>query len=432
MNAEISKTLYGKTVAVAVSGGADSMALLHYATNSCRAFRIKAVALNIEHGIRGENSLRDSAFVKNYCNSHGIPLLEYSVNAPEKAKKEKIPVEQAARILRYECFFDAVSAGKCDAVFTAHHSSDNLESVLFNLLRGTGLKGLTGIRDFGGIIFRPFIKVSKAEISEYVKQHDIPYVDDETNFCDDYSRNFLRLNVIPKIKEIFPEAEKSVLRLTETLKAEDDFMETLAKDAVFKDGDGYYILTDTPRAVMARAVIYALKNLGLTRDYEKIHVDDVCALIEKENGKTVSLPLNIKAAKEYDKITLYKELPEDGELSAAILFTTGLHAINGRTINVIPCETVSDAELKTGLYADLDKIPLTAEIRFKKQGDRFTKFGGGTKSLSDFLTDKKIPLKDRNKILLVADKNDVLVINGIAVSHKVRVDKSTKKVVKFS
>lgn len=431
MKAEISKNLYGKTVAVAVSGGADSMALLHFTAVFCARFGIKTVALNIEHGIRGENSLRDSAFVKDYCAQHGIPLLEYKVDAPRKAKTDKIPVEQAARILRYECFYDAVKRGKCDAVFTAHHSSDNLESVLFNLFRGTGVKGLTGIRDYNGIIYRPFIKLSKAEIAAYIKEHDIPYVNDETNFCIEYTRNFLRHNVIPKIKEIFPEAEKSVLRLSETLKAEDEFLSALAEKAVFCHGEGYGIATDTPKAVMARAAIIALKNLGLIRDYEKIHVDDVCALTEKENGKTVSLPLGIKAAKEYDKITIFKDRSCENE-TVSVPFTTGLHALNGRTITATVCGAVSGEDLKNGFYADLDKIPDGAEIRFRKKGDRFTKFGGGTKSLSDYFTDKKIPLKDRDGILLVADKNDVLVINKIAVSDKVKVDKNTQNVVKFS
>ena len=433
MKVEINKNLYGKTVAVALSGGKDSMALMHFLANSCNKFNIKVVALNVEHGIRGETSLRDSAFVKNYCKSHRphIPLLEYKVNALQKAKADKIPVEQAARILRYECFYDAVKNGKCDAVVTAHHSSDNLESVLFNLFRGTGIKGLTGIQNYNDVIYRPFLNVSKAEIDEYVTAHNIPYVDDETNFCDNYTRNFLRHNVIPKIKEAFPEAEKSVLRLSETLKAEDEFLETLAASALVKSKDGYFIPLSTPRPVMARAVIIALKNLGLTRDYEKIHVDDVCALTEKENGKTVTLPLNIKAAKEYDKITLFKELPSEN-IGDVAPFTVGLHALNGRTISATMCEKIAVEDLKKGFYADIDKIPDGAVIRFRKKGDCFTKFGGGTKSLSDYFTDKKIPLKDRDGILLVADKNDVLIINGIAVSDKVKVDKDTKNIVKFS
>ena len=143
------------------------------------------------------------------------------------------------------------------------------------------------------------------------------------------------------------------------------------------------------------------------------------------------MPLNIKAAKEYDGITLYKKSGNDDASDEWLPFTTGLHALNGRAINAMPCGRVSDDELKKGFFADLDKIPESAVIRFRKKGDRFTKFGGGTKSLSDYLTDRKIPLKDRNGILIVADGNDVLIISGIAVSDKVKVDKDTVNVVKL-
>lgn len=430
MKAEISKILYGKTVAVAVSGGADSMALLHFCAKNKAAYRIKTVALNVEHGIRGESSQKDSAFVKNYCLSHDIPFLEYKVDAVKKSKTDKISVEQAARALRYECFFDAINLGKCDAVFTAHHSLDNLESVLLNLFRGTGIKGLVGIKNYGDKIYRPLLRVSKEEISAYVAQNNIPFVNDETNFCIEYTRNFLRLNVIPKLKEVFPEAEKSVLRLSETVKAEDDFLDELASAALVFSGGAYSLPTDTPRAIFARAVVIALKNLGLKYDYEKVHVDDVCALTEKENGKGVDLPRGIKAVREYDRITIYKETPHK-EQSAALPFKTGESSLNGNIINIVKCGKIPSDELKNGFYADLDKIPVGAVIRFRKTGDKFTKFGGGTKSLSDYLTDKKIPKKDRDNILLIADKNDVLFVQRVAVSDKIKVDDKTQNIIKI-
>ena len=430
MKTEIPKILYGKTVAVAVSGGEDSMALLHFCAENQATFRIKTVALNVEHGIRGESSRTDSAFVKNYCLSHDIPLLEYKVDAIKKSKTDKISVEQAARALRYECFFDAIALGKCDAVFTAHHSSDNLESVLLNLFRGTGIKGLVGIKNYGDKICRPLLRVSKGEISAYVAQHNIPFVNDETNFCIEYTRNFLRLNVIPKLKEVFPEAEKSVMRLSETVKEEDEFLDELANSALTFSGGAYTLSTDTPRAIFARAVVIALKNLGLTYDYEKVHVDDVCSLIEKENGKSVDLPRGIKAVKEYDRITIYKEAPLKAK-SAALPFKTGESSLNGSTINVVKCGKISAEELKNGFYADLDKIPDGAVIRFRKTGDKFTKFGGGTKSLSDYFTDKKIPKKDRDNILLIANKNDVLFVQRVAVSDKIKVDDNTQNIIKI-
>lgn len=431
MKAEIPQILYGKTVAVAVSGGEDSMALLHYCVQHKKAHNLKTVALNVEHGIRGESSVKDSAFVKNYCLSHDIPLLEYKVDAIKKSKNDKISIEQAARALRYECFYDAIEKHKCDAIFTAHHSLDNLESVLLNLFRGTGIKGLIGIKNYGDKIFRPLLRVSKAEISAYVKQNNVPFVNDETNFSDDYTRNFLRLNVIPKLKEVFPEAEKSVLRLSETVKTEDEFLDRVANAALVFNNGAYSLKTDIPRAVFARAAVIALKNLGLTYDYEKVHVDDVCALTEKENGKGVDLPHGIKAIKEYDRITIYKEALCTAK-AANLPFKIGESSLNGKTINIVKCGKISAEELKNGFYFDLDKIPDGAVIRFRKTGDKFTKFGGGTKSLSDYLTDKKIPKKDRDGLLLIVKDSDVLAIQSVAISDKIKVDKTTKNIIKIS
>lgn len=430
MKAEIPKTLYGKTVAVAVSGGEDSMALLYYCVQNQGSYNVKTVALNVEHGIRGEASRKDSAFVKDYCLSHDIPLLEYKVDAPTKSKTDKISIEQAARALRYECFTDAINTGKCDAVFTAHHSLDNLESVLLNLFRGTGIKGLVGIKNYGDKIYRPLLRVSKEEISAYARQNGVPFVNDETNFCIDYTRNFLRLNVIPKLKQIFPEAEKSVLRLSETVKAEDEFLDQTATAVLTFDSGAYGIKVDTPRAIFARAVVIALKNLGLTYDYEKVHVDDVCALTKKTSGKSVDLPCGIKAIREYDRITIYKETPHKEKI-AALPFKIGESSLNGNTINIVECGKISDEELKNGFYADLDKIPDGAVIRLRENYDKFAKFGGGTKSLSDYLTDKKIPKKDRDSLLLIAIDSDVLAIQGVAISDKIKVDEKTQNIIKI-
>ena len=431
MNAVIRDCLRGKTVAVAVSGGADSMALLHYVVAASGRYSITPVALNVEHGIRGENSLRDSFFVKKYCEDHRIPLLAYSVDAPKKAKEEKLTVEQAARILRYECFFDAVKSGKCDAVFTAHHSSDNLESVLFNLFRGTGVKGLTGIKDYGDKIFRPLVGVNKAEIDAYVKENAVPFVTDETNLSDDYTRNFLRHNVIPEIKKVFPEAERSVLRLAETLKAEDEFLDWEAVKEITFLPDKAEIKLPLSRVLLSRAAIIALKHLGIKRDYEKVHADDVCALAEKGNGKSVDLPRGVKAVREYDKIVLYRY---ETHINEEIPFTCGAFTLGGVRVSVtaINADGFTAADFKDGLYGDADKIPDSAVIRFRKSGDVFKKFGGGTKSLSDFLTDKKIPRKDRDKFPVIAAGNEILCVFSVAVSDKIKIDGTTRNVVKFS
>ncbi|MCQ2400233.1 MAG: tRNA lysidine(34) synthetase TilS, partial [Clostridia bacterium] len=167
------------------------------------------------------------------CTKNKIPVLTYSVDSVKTAKAEHLSVEQSARKLRYDCFFDAIRSGKCTKVATAHHLRDNAESVLINLFRGTGIKGVSGINaNYSDKIIRPFLSVSKEEINRYINENAIPYVTDETNFDDDYTRNFIRLHVLPKIKEIFPEAEKSIARFSAIAKIEDEFMDEVAEKCV--------------------------------------------------------------------------------------------------------------------------------------------------------------------------------------------------------
>ncbi|MBQ9756728.1 MAG: tRNA lysidine(34) synthetase TilS [Clostridia bacterium] len=418
----------GEVVAVALSGGVDSMSLLYYLLEKADLFHFSVIALNIEHGIRGESSLSDSKFVKDYCASKKIPLLCYSVDSLKKANEDKLSVEQAARILRYECFQDAISAGKCDKIATAHHLSDNTESVLFNLFRGTGLSGLTGIKaEREDKIIRPFISVSKAEIETYAKENDVPFVVDETNLSTEYTRNYIRRKIVPEIKEIFPELDKSIFRLSEISQMENDFLNRLATDAVFSTEYGAKIQLPCDKAILARGVIVALKRLGISKDWESAHVNDVCLLVSKPNGASVSLPKGITAYKEYDGITFTKS---QTALNAQIPFSLG-STVFGEQAITIKVLSDSNIDLTNGLYADLDKIPVDAVIRAKTQGDRFTKFGGGTKSLGDYLTDKKIPKRVRDNLPLLASEKDVLVIFGVAVSDKIKVDENTKTIIKF-
>ena len=419
--------LNNKIVAVAVSGGLDSMSLLHYMQSNAKHYNFKLVAVNVEHGIRGESSINDSLFVAEYCYKNDIPLFSFSVDSVQKAKTDKLSIEQSARILRYECFYQAIADGKCDIVATAHHRGDLCESVLLNLFRGTGIKGLSGIKSIhDDKIIRPMLNVGKDEIELYAKDNNIPFVTDETNFSDEYTRNFLRLNVIPKIKEVFPELEKSVERLSGIAKAEDEFMDECARTAVkIKDGVAS-IPVDTHDAVLKRAVIIALKGLGLEKDWAKTHADAVCGLKNLENGAKVYLPNYLYATREYDYIVITENTEKNYEQIPFSYGTTqfGEYKIYTQTAG-------RDVDLKSGFYCDLNKIPSTAIIRTKRDGDIFTKFGGGTKSLGDFLTDKKIPLRIRERLPVLADGNVVLCVFSVAVSDKIKVDDNTQTIIKL-
>ncbi len=417
--------LKNKIVAVALSGGSDSICLLHFLNEKKKDFSFTLKAINVEHGIRGETSKKDSAFVKDLCATLSIPLRYFEVDAPKYCKENNFSIEEGARALRYACFYTAIEEGFCDFVATAHHESDNFETMLFNLFRGTGMDGVKGIREQTekGII-RPLLQTSKQEINYYLKNNNLSFVTDESNFDDKYTRNYLRNNVVPIIKEIFPNAEKNAKRFSEIIATDNDYLSKESEKQLTYFDDRVEILP-CHKALFSRAVILALKNLGVKKDWEKVHLDDTYSLLEKENGKKINLLQGIVAVKEYDKIVLYKEkLCEKLEVP----FFVGEKEFNG-TIKITKVE--KGVNLKDGFYLDLDKVPNGAIIRTKKDGDYFTKFGGGTKSLGDYFTDKKIPLRLRETIPLLAENNEILAIFGVAISNTVKIDNDTKNIVQL-
>ena len=417
-----------QTVGVAVSGGSDSMALLHYMLSESKKYHFSVIAINVEHGIRGQASKDDTNFVINYCNDNKIKILTYSVDCPAYAKENKLSLEQAGRVLRYQCFNQALESKACDKIATAHHQKDNFESVLFNLFRGTGLKGLIGIeQNFMDKIIRPFLSVSKQEIEDYIKEHAIPYVNDQTNFSDEYTRNAIRLNLLPEIEKLFPEAQKSVYRLSQIAKLENDYMHTQALNSIVVSKDKVEINLPQHDAILSRATVIALQSLGVEKDWEKAHIDSIIELSNLKNSSKINLPNGITAVKEYDKITFYKDAKNT---PITLPFAIGKIEFNQTVITIEKQDECAD--LKNGFYCDKDKIPQSAVIRTRLDGDKFTKFGGGTKSLNDYLTDKKIPLMQRDSLPLIATSNEVLAIFGVAISDKIKVDENTKTILQLS
>lgn len=419
----------GDKIAVALSGGIDSVVLLHLLNSKAEKLGFSLCAVNVEHGIRGKDSLLDSDFCAKLCAKLNLPLLSFSVDAPSFANQNGLSIEESARKLRYDCFYSAIEKGFCNKIATAHHKKDNMETVLLNLFRGTSLKGVSGIpKNLNGKIIRPLLSLSKKQIEDYAKENNLSYVIDDTNLDDKYTRNFIRLNLLPKIETIFPEAENNVYNFSLTARREDEYLDRLAKETVFLNEDSATISLKTDEVLLARAVVFALKNLGVEKDYERVHVEDVLSLRRKENGKKITLPKGLFAIRQYDDIVIFKQNNKD-ELNFGVKIAS--FSFNGKTYSIDNAEKTK-INLKEGLYLDQDKIPKTAVIRTKKDGDRFTKFGGGTKSLSDYLTDKKIPLKDRDFLPVIADGNEILAIFSLAVSDKVKIDNQTKNILKIN
>lgn len=423
-----------KTVAVALSGGKDSVFLLHLLISKRQELNITVKAVNVEHGIRGQNSVSDTLFVKNLCKHLQIELKTYSVNAPQHAKNNGLSLENSARILRYECFNNAVISGFCDCIATAHHQSDNVETMLLNFLRGCSISGLCGIpkASENKFIIRPILHLCKQEIDDYIEKNNLPFVTDESNFSNDFSRNFLRNEVIPLIKQKFPSFENSAQKLSEIANEENDFLNTLASELICDNK--VLIKNDTNKVLFKRACLIVIKNMGFGVNYEKSHLDALWNLKACETGCKVNLKAPLIAYKSYDCIVFetQNEKEQNKNQNLQIPFSLGCFNFAFYTLNFEKSEAIAQLNDKNALFFDADKLPKNSVIRFKKQGDKITAFGGKNKSLKKFLTDKKIEARVSKTLPVIANGDKIYAVLGVDISHDIKVDENTRTIIKFT
>ncbi len=428
----------GKKICVAVSGGRDSMALLH-CLNACKEeLGIYLTALNCDHMMR-ESSAGDSAFVKAKCEEWGVPLICF------KAEGLNLKTEAEARDWRRNCYFFAAKgvdgSGKkltsgADFVATAHHLDDNAETVLFNLARGSALSGVEGITD--SVItneegdelnlIHPIISCTREEINAYIAENGIPYVDDETNFSDAYTRNYIRNNVLLSLEKAIPGAAKAIYRFSRIAAEDEEFFRAeIERRGILKfEGDAAVILK-CEKPLFSRAAVAAVKGFFKKIDYTSAQVDALYKLCSAENGKKFEF-LGLTAYREERGISIKKDEAEKAVESIRFSdYVCGNSSIYGGQFLKFTEESGENDDFKDKkiLKFDLAAIPETAVIRFAESGDKFTKFGGGTKSLGDFFTDKKIPVRLRKTIPLIADGKEVYAVCGVEISDKIKVTDKT-------
>lgn len=414
-------------IGVALSGGRDSVALAH----ALKKGGYDVVAINVEHGIRGDRSVADSDFVKSFCKEQNIDVYFESVDAPAFAKQNGYTLEQAARILRYGVFQNALDNGICDVVALAHHQDDQAETVLMRIIRGTGVGGLCGMRAVRGSFIRPLLDCPREDINEYCTLNSLCYVEDETNACTDYTRNYLR-SQLAEMKERFPAICNNFARLSQNAAEEEDFVESLVPDVCKKGNEVCVELDSVKSEFLAKRLIFkAIRALEVTQDIESRHYPLIFALNDAQNGKKIQLTHGISVHKDGKSLvfskdeTVANECPEEH-------FTEGVFDDFGAVAQRVSYEQY-DAEKGNGaLFIDFDKLPDGAVLRHRKEGDFICKFGGGTKSLGDFLTDRKIALRKRDSLAVVAFGNEVFAVFGVEISSKVAVDENSVTILKLT
>lgn len=420
-------------IGVACSGGIDSMCLLHFLFTNKDFFKIDVFAINVDHSIR-ENSKSDSIFVEKYCKANNIKLYKFKVDCLTLAKKDKLGIEETARKARYGIFDTLIKKQVVDKIAIAHHSQDQVETILLNLFRGSGLNGITGMEPIRDNYIRPFLTTKKQDILSYANMNNIPFVEDETNFDTEYSRNLIRNKILPLIKQNWPNFETNILNFSNICKQDDsyinsciDFDNIIIEDNLAKIPLYYFTYNIS---ITNRVILFALKKLKVSKDIESKHLQLIRDLAnESNNGVKIHLPNNITVTKEYNVLTI--SIKKEKENIKPIPFFTGKKEILKNIIMSI--KKVSKPNYENGkLYVCLDFNTKDLVIRTRKDGDIFHKFGSGEKKLKNYFIDKKIPSRLRDEIILIAKDNEILAIPNYEISEKVKVTNDSKNIYEIS
>lgn len=435
-------------VIVGVSGGADSVCLLFVLSELQKEIPFEMYAVHVNHGLRGEAADEDEAYVKRLCTSLGVSLYSYYENVELIAKNRKQSTEEAGREVRRSCFESTMESCKANKIALAHHKNDNAETLLFHLARGTGLRGLGGMKPVRGAYIRPFLCVTRAEIESYLQENGIEYREDATNATDEYTRNRIRNHVIPFLEKEVNSA--SVFHMGETmeqLQLVQDYLEGQVAEAF----SNCVAELDTSGVIQEEAfgkLHAALKQLvikelmirlsGAEKDIEQIHVQDVLDLFEKQVGRQIDLPYQLQAKRVYEGVKIVKKQEYTlEEIQYDIPIKTGNQgsvSYEGQVLQYRIFENDKENEnpvQKAGkYYFDCDIIQNGLIVRTRRPGDYITIHSDGrTQKLKAFFVNEKVPQEIRDHILLLADGSHILWIVGMRTNCMYQVSNKTKCVL---
>ncbi len=413
----------GTTVTVALSGGADSMALLYVLNSLKEELNITLRAAHLNHLIRGEEAFSDEEFVKKTCENLNIPLFIKREDVPAFAENEGISTELAARKLRYS-FLESIAEG--GVVATAHTASDNLETVILNLVRGSGIDGVAGIPAKRGIFVRPIILSTRADVEGYCEKNKIPYVTDSTNLSDDYTRNKIRHNIVPLLKELNPSAESTVLRSSMLLREDGEFLNQTAKRYISENLSADHRLNikdfkDISLPIAKRIIKEYIKNEAPEISLENVHIEN--ALNTALSGGRTGLP---------KKHTLYKEgkflRVSDDENTKTVKFEVSFSECDN--VFYETSKKINNLFLKSSL--NCDKIVGKLVLRTREVGDTIRIAGRGcTKTLRQLYNECGIPNYLRETLPVLADDLGVVWVCDIGVAQRCVVNNKTKRIIKI-
>ena len=428
----------GDHVVVAVSGGADSICLLCCLAEIKDRLGATVSALHVEHGIRGDESIRDAEFTENFCRELGIEFAQRSIPEGELKAARGLSLEEAARLRRYEFleeerlrFAGMADEGSPQGPFrsliaVAHHRDDQAETVLLNIFRGSGIEGIRGMLPKRGMIIRPLLFAKRTEIEDYLSARGICWCTDSTNLEYEQTRNRIRNHILPYIEnEINPQAAEHIAALAEDAGEVAAYLEEAASGWL-------------ERAVGMRRAMELLS--GSRKDIGRVHMVALAELAGKKVGSRIDLPYGITAERGYETITLVSKrsmgpqgIGASPETGAASDVVDEVRSISGRMkLRVFQNQTCHEQLIPKKKYTkwfDYDKMNNKPEIRFRMTGDKISLKGVGTKTVKSLMIDLHIPAKERGHIPILADEKAVIWVVGYRVNDDYLVTEKTKRIL---
>lgn len=400
----------GDRVLIGVSGGADSIALLEFFVSVKEKYDLDISVAHIEHGIRGEDSVSDAEFVENYCKKLGVKFYLKTIDAPNLAKKAKMGVEEYSRTARYD-FFNTI---ECDKIATAHNLTDNIETLLFRLVRGTGLKGACSIPAVRGKIIRPFIEVSSSEIRKWCNDNNIPYRVDCTNSDSAYSRNLIRLEILPLFEKLNANYQDNI----------DDFISDVNEDYAFIDN---YVKSIYPKIVKDNEI-----DLPKLNELDLPIKKRILIMFFNENGYSLNrihlqsvIDITLKSGKSQIKENVFA-ISAKGKIRLAKF--NDLNKKDKFVTKILNIDEFKDKNID--FYCDCDKIIGNITIRARQAGDRIKPAGRNvSKTLKKLFNESAYPIEKRDEKIVVCDDFGIVGVIGLCADERVKVDCNTAKIL---
>ncbi len=455
----------GERILVALSGGPDSTSLLHGLYRLYRQQNFIA-AVHINHALRGETSNRDAEWVSEHCKALKIKCLSFYINPKQWANRSGESIQMAARRFRYSYLFEAARELKASRLAIGHNSDDSIETILLNLIRGSGRTGLTGIPskrslDIHGeeplepiTLIRPLIETSRTDVMEFLEKEKIPHLTDPSNNSKKYQRNRVRHQILPLLEQENPRIRDRILEMAGILKAEDEWMideSTLTLDKMLvsiQEGETSINLAhfSTLSIALQRRVLHEILKKFRTAPPEFKTISKIIELTERANPgmggeKTLSLPGRISVIRDNKHLTFQsvQSKPENTSQNTIAKFNiilpglTDLHpwGIQIESSFVVPDENFFTTQTSNEAALDADKVGDSLAVRSRKPGDRFHPIGlQGSKKIQDFMVDSQIPRRFRDRIpLLISASGKIAWIIGHRIDDRFKIDPDTKRIL---